>query len=104
MPQFSVDFNKLLSVTRAWDEASTALGNGAAKADAIDPNSEVVWGIFQNAWGANLRAAQYLRDRMKEGQTETDSMGNTLAHVSKVLQEQDQNFANVLHQLEGDVR
>jgi hypothetical protein len=39
-----------------------------------------------------VAAAQYMYDRLTEGSTETDSIGAVLEHVSKVYQEQDQNF------------
>ncbi|WP_067474172.1 hypothetical protein [Nocardia amamiensis] len=103
MPDFSADLNQLVKSARSWEYASKDLKEGAAKAQSIqDSNKEIVWALFQDAWDANLKAAQYMYDRMNEGGKESESMGDVLQHVAKVLMEQDQNFANVLLKLDSD--
>jgi hypothetical protein len=98
---YAVDLNELISASRAWGHASDRLGEAATKAQNIqNSNKEVVWALFKDAWDAQVAAAQYMYDRLTEGTTETDSIGDVLEHVAKVYQEQDQNFANVLIKLD----
>ncbi|MEV4239605.1 MULTISPECIES: hypothetical protein [unclassified Nocardia] len=101
MANYSVDLNELISAARAWGHASDSLGEAATKAQNIqNSNKEVVWAVFQDAWDAQVAAAQYMYNRLTEGATETDSIGAVLEHVAKVYQEQDQNFANAVIKLD----
>ncbi|WP_157107588.1 hypothetical protein [Nocardia amikacinitolerans] len=83
MPDFSADLNQLVKSARSWENASKDLKEGATKAQGIqNGNKEVVWGLFRDAWDANLKAAQYMYDRMNEGSQEAESMGDALEHVA----------------------
>ncbi|MBF6073398.1 hypothetical protein IU498_02010 [Nocardia beijingensis] len=100
MVDFSVDLNQLVSASNAWARASDHLDDAARKAREIrDSNQEVVWALYEEAWAAQVAAAQYMQDRLTEGRTETQSIGNVLAHVAKVYAEQDESFAHVLIKL-----
>ncbi|MEU6184930.1 hypothetical protein [Nocardia sp. NPDC047038] len=101
MVDFSVDLNQLVFASNAWVRASDHLDDAAQKAEEIrDSNREVVWALYQEAWTAQVAAAQYMQDRLTEGRAETQSIGDVLAHVAKVYAEHDQNFANVLIKLD----
>ncbi|MGW4717471.1 hypothetical protein [Nocardia sp. NPDC004260] len=103
MVDFSADLNQLISASNAWAHASDHLGDAAQKAQEIrDSNKEVVWALYQEAWAAQVAAAQYMQDRLTEGHAETQSIGDVLAHVAKVYAEQDQSFANVLIKLDEE--
>lgn len=103
MPDFSADLNKMASSARAWENASSDLKQGAGKAQGIQySNKEVVWGLFQEVWDAQVSAAQYMSARLSEGSRQTESMGNSIEHVAKVLMEQDANFAGVLLRLDEE--
>ncbi|BDT96782.1 hypothetical protein IFM12275_67580 [Nocardia sputorum] len=101
MADFSVDLNQLVSASNAWIRASDCLGDAAEKSQEIrEGHKEVVWALYQETWNAQVAAAQYMQDRLSEGRTETQSIGEVLAHVAKVYAEQDQSFANVLIKLD----
>ncbi|WP_040780622.1 hypothetical protein [Nocardia pneumoniae] len=101
MTNFSADMNQLVSAARAWHRASDSLGEAAHKADSIrHSNKDVVWALFQEAWNAQVAAAQYMYDRLSEGRDETEAIGDVLEHVANVYLQQDQNFANVLIKLD----
>ncbi|WP_336086264.1 hypothetical protein [Nocardia sp. SSK8] len=101
MPDFKADINKLMQVSRVWNCASNDLSQGAKKAQEVEySNTNINWSIFQDTWDAHLKAIQYMKSRLTEGQTETDEMAVTLNHVGKVLLEQDANFAGILLSLE----
>ncbi|MFF0494305.1 hypothetical protein ACFYTQ_35250 [Nocardia sp. NPDC004068] len=101
MVNFSADLNQLVAASRAWGHASAALGEAASKAQSIQySHKEVVWAMFQETWNAQVQAAQYMHDRLIEGRDETAAMQDVLAHVARVYQEQDQDFADVLIKLD----
>ncbi|MFE7742886.1 hypothetical protein [Nocardia sp. NPDC057455] len=101
MTDFSVDLNQLLSASRAWDRASGHLADAAHNASSIQySNRDVIWALFQEAWDAQVAAAQYMHDRLIEGRDETQSIADVLSHVAKVYMEQDQSFENVLIKLD----
>ncbi|MFF7944177.1 hypothetical protein ACFZC5_31115 [Nocardia gamkensis] len=103
MVNFSADLNQLVRAARAWDHASDALTDAATEAQSIHfSHQDVVWGLFQETWEAQMAAARYMYDRLVEGRDETASIARALDHVAKVYQEQDHNFANVLIELEAD--
>ncbi|MEU1544518.1 hypothetical protein [Nocardia sp. NPDC005745] len=103
MVNFSADLNQLVKAARAWDQASDALTVAATEAQSIHfSHQDVAWGLFRETWDAQMAAARYMYDRLVEGRDETDSIARVLDHVAKVIQEQDQNFANVLIELEED--
>ncbi|MFD6156932.1 hypothetical protein ACFWF7_04280 [Nocardia sp. NPDC060256] len=103
MVNFSTDLNQLVKAARAWDHASDALTVAATEAQSIHfSHQDVAWGLFRETWDAQMQAARYMYDRLVEGRNETESIARSLEHVAKVIQEQDQNFANVLIELEKD--
>ncbi|MFI9509423.1 hypothetical protein [Nocardia sp. NPDC052566] len=104
MAQFSVDLNKLVGASRAWDQTADSLEGASVQAQAITySHKEVQWGPFLEAWNAQIKAAQYIHDRLAEGQKETRAIGEVLEHIAKVYREQDDNFANVLIKLDGEL-
>ncbi|MFI9405834.1 hypothetical protein [Nocardia sp. NPDC052316] len=103
MVNFAMDLNQLVKASRAWDHASDALTVAATQAQSIHfSHQDVAWGLFQDAWDTQKVVARYMYDILVEGRNETDSIAKVLDHVAKVHQEQDQNFANVLIELEDD--
>jgi hypothetical protein len=101
MTDFSVDLNQLLSASRSWNRSSGHLADAAHKASSIQySNRDVVWALFQEAWDAQVAAAQYMYDRLSEGRDETQSIADVLLHVAEVYLKQDQSFANALIKLD----
>lgn len=103
MVDFAADLNQLVKAARAWDHASDTLTVAATQAQSIHfSHQDVAWGLFRDTWEAQVAAARYMYERLVEGRDETNAIAEVLDHVAKVHQEQDQNFANVLIELEAD--
>ncbi|KAA8887892.1 hypothetical protein F3087_12390 [Nocardia colli] len=103
MPDFSADLNKLLDAADAWQDASVEFNTSAEKAKSIqESHAEVVWAVFQEVWTSQVKAAEYLKNRLTEGRDEASAIGNVLNHVAAVYKEKDENFANVLIKLQGE--
>ncbi|UAK29888.1 hypothetical protein K8O92_17985 [Nocardia asteroides] len=103
MVGFAADLNQLVKAARAWDHASDTLTVAATQAQRIHfSHQDVAWGLFRDTWEAQVAAARYMYERLVEGRDETNAIAAVLDHVAKVYQEQDQNFANVLIELEAD--
>ncbi|PXX68531.1 hypothetical protein DFR70_102213 [Nocardia tenerifensis] len=103
MPDFHADLNKLLDAAAAWQNASVELNTSAEKAGSIQgSHAEVVWGVFQEVWTSQVKAAEYMKNRLTEARDEASAVGNVLTHVATVFREKDENFANVLIKLQGE--
>ncbi|MFB8277996.1 hypothetical protein [Nocardia colli] len=96
-----MDLNKMVTASASWQETATDLEAAARGTRSIaESHGDINWSIFDEAWQAQKKAAEWLRDRLREGSSEATSISNVLTHVATVLQEKDENFAKVLIKLQ----
>ena len=102
MADFQVDLNHLVTASAAWGDAGDKLGGAATQAQTVQNSyKEVVWGIFADAWAAQVKAASYMHDRLTEAGTESHAIRDVLVHVAKAYGAHDQDFADAINKLQA---
>lgn len=105
MPDFQADINAILGAADAWADSSFELEQSEQKAKSLtEVQGEVTWGVFQDIWNAHVKAATYMQDRLREGNTVTNEISTNLVHVANVFKEQDERFSSTILNLDSVAR